>query len=73
VRRLGSLKEKWLQSGLGHIPWDALTALLAGGSGGRENVYREKREEKPILTQARSSKDCQEWDITSLLTVAIFL
>lgn len=48
VRRLGSLKEKPLQSGPGHILQEALTALLAGGSGGRENVYREEREGKPF-------------------------
>lgn len=48
VRRLGSLKEKPLQSGLGHILQEALTALLAGGGGGGEKVYREERERKPF-------------------------
>ena len=48
VRRLGSLKEKPLPSGPGHILQEALTALLAGGSGGREKVYKEEREGEPF-------------------------
>lgn len=60
VRRLGSLKEKPPRSGPGHIVQEALTALLAGGSGGREKVYKEEREGKTFNHQARSSKGYQE-------------
>lgn len=37
------LKEDLLESGLGHMLQEALTALLAGG---KEKVYREEREGK---------------------------
>lgn len=75
VRRLGSFKEKPLWSGLGQdtsYRRASLSSWLEAAVAERWSTGRKGRRNS-LITQARSSKGYRQWDITSLLAVAIFL